>query len=251
MHDNLGNRMKSNYEDRSRPYLLRRTPVILRVDGKAFHTLTKSADKPFDQRIVGAMLSAATTIAAEMQGFKAGFVQSDEASFLLMDNDTIQTEAWFDYNQQKLVSVAASMMSVAFNTTEDFCMYRQARLGKTPWGVFDARAFNVPEETEVVNYFLWRAKDWERNSINMYARSFYSHKQLQGKSRAATLEMLEADGHRWNELPEQLKNGSWISRGESGIQHQTDIVPTFMRINSWVGDQLYPQDLDEEPLDAE
>ena len=109
MHSELGNRMKGNYEDRNRPYLTRRTPVIIRVDGRAFHTITKKADKPFDTRIIEAMLEAAMKTAQEMQGFKAGFVQSDEASFLLMDDDTNTTEAWFDYNQQKLVSISAAL----------------------------------------------------------------------------------------------------------------------------------------------
>ncbi len=44
----LGDRMKQNYENRYRIKLTRRMPVILRLDGKAFHTLTKGCEKPFD-----------------------------------------------------------------------------------------------------------------------------------------------------------------------------------------------------------
>lgn len=227
--------MKSNYEDRARPYLTRRTPVIIRVDGRAFHTLTKSADKPFDLRIIDAMLSSAKELAEQMQGFKAGYVQSDEASYLLTDYDAIDTEAWFDYNQQKITTISASMMSVAFNLSEDYRAYRQSRLNQNcTRALFDARAFNIPE-TEVANYFLWRAKDWERNGINMFARYHYSHKQLHGKSKAATLEMLERDGHRWSEQYDEVKHGSWISRGEGGIRHQTDVQPTYQSINTWLG----------------
>ena len=35
----LGDRMKNNYENITRYYLTRRMPVIIRIDGKAFHTL--------------------------------------------------------------------------------------------------------------------------------------------------------------------------------------------------------------------
>ena len=45
--DSLGDRMK-RYEGVSRTYLVRRMPVIIRIDGKAFHTFTKGFQKPFD-----------------------------------------------------------------------------------------------------------------------------------------------------------------------------------------------------------
>lgn len=245
--DSLGDRMKGNYEDRCRPYLLRRTPVIIRIDGRAFHTVLKKAEKPFDPRIVSGMLDAALSVAKEMQGFKAGFVQSDEASFLLMDNDTNTTEAWFDYNQQKLVSISAALMTGYFGATVGWWDYSKGGKwhdglrvdARTP--VFDARAFNVPDENEVANYFLWRAKDWERNSVSMFARAFYSHKQLHGKGRAATLEMLEADGHRWNELPAQLRNGSWLSGGT----WTGDVKPTYADVSEWLTNILYPTSEDD------
>jgi tRNA(His) 5'-end guanylyltransferase len=44
--DSIRNRMKDNYEDRQRFYLIRRTPVILHLDGKAFHTFTKELEEP-------------------------------------------------------------------------------------------------------------------------------------------------------------------------------------------------------------
>jgi len=49
MKDDLGNRIKSFYEDRSKTYLLRRTPVIIRVDGRAFSSFCKRFEKPYDQ----------------------------------------------------------------------------------------------------------------------------------------------------------------------------------------------------------
>jgi tRNA(His) 5'-end guanylyltransferase len=206
------------------------------VDGRAFHTITRKAEKPFDALIVSAMLDAAMAVAREMQGFKAGFIQSDEASFLLMDDDTIATEAWFDYNQQKLVSISAALMTISFNMSPDYTMYmlEKGLQGKSMRAVFDARAFSIPE-SEMANYFLWRAKDWERNSISMYARSFYSHKELHGLRRAEVLTKLEADGHRWNELAPHLRNGSWLSRE---LFCQGDILPNYDSVSNWLNQQL-------------
>lgn len=242
MNDSLGDRMKQNYEDRSRSYLVRRTPVIIRVDGRAFHTLTRKAEKPFDQGFVEVMSMSASLVASEMQGFKAGYVQSDEASFLLMDDASIETEAWFDYNQQKLVSISAALMTAFFNSNPSLADFFERTGQKRYPAIFDARAFNIPH-SEVANYFLWRAKDWQRNSIQMFARAFYSQKQLHGLGRRAMLEKLEADGHHWNELPERLKNGTWI--GPTWLNVNYHIRPDFTSVNGWLDGILHPTSEDD------
>lgn len=211
---NIGDRMKENYEDRSRYLLLRRTPVIVRVDGKAFHTYTRKMAKPFDPYLIRCMVLAAKAVAEEMQGFKLAYIQSDEASFLLTDYDTLQTEAWFGYVKSKIETIAASTMTEAFN--------QLMRTGFTfPPGMavpprpayFDARAYNVPRE-EVANYFLWRALDWRRNSVSMYCGAFYSAKQMHGKGAEDMHEMLHQKGKNWTtDLSPEIRNGTFILKG--------------------------------------
>ena len=219
--NDLAKRMKANYEHRQRVYLTRRTPVIIRLDGRAFHTLTRKMTKPFDEHFIHCMLTAAEAVANDVQGFKLAFVQSDEVSFLLTDYDSLQTEAWFDYNLCKMVSIAAAEMSIFFTKTLTL-----------PFGdtVFDGRAFNIPRE-EVSNYFVWRAKDWYRNSIQMYAQSFFSQKQLQNKSTADLHELLHDIGKNWTtDLNEHLRNGWWYVSG----QWRSDILPIYDSVNSVV-----------------
>jgi tRNA(His) guanylyltransferase len=175
----IGTRMKENYEDRYRIKLTRRMPVILRLDGKAFHTLTRGMERPFDDNFQKAMQYVAIGLCQECQGAKCAYVQSDEISILLTDFDALQTEAWFDYNLQKMVSVAAGWASVLFSR------WTKKR------AVFDCRAFNVPKE-EVCNYFIWRQQDWIRNSIQMLAHAHYSHKELHKKNTKDMHEMLYA-----------------------------------------------------------
>lgn len=223
MHD-LANRMKKNYENRQRYYLTRRTPVIVRVDGRAFHTLTRHLNKPFDERFIELMRMAAHCVAGEMQGCKLVFVQSDEASFLLTDYDNLQTEPWFDYNIAKMVSILASAMSIAFNHLMG---------DRDNIGLFDSRAFNIPRE-EVANYFLWRAKDWQRNSVLMYAQSFFSHKQMHNKKQSDLHEMLHGIGKNWTtDLSAYLRNGWWCAVGEDG-DWRSDILPNFESVNEIV-----------------
>lgn len=192
--------MKANYESRSRRELMRRTPLIVRVDGKAFHTYTRGMKRPFDESLIDAMVTAAKAVSDEMQGFKAGYIQSDEASFFATDYDTLQTEAWFGYAQSKVETIAASVMTAAFNLAMNNCKVAH----------FDARAFSIPRE-EVSNYFLWRAMDWERNSVSMYCRAFFSHKQMNGQGKADQHEMLHGIGKNWTtDLDARLRNGTWI-----------------------------------------
>jgi len=219
MPDSLRTRMKENYEDRQRFYLTRRTPVIIRVGGRAFHTFTKDFKKPFDHRFIDAMTIAANTVFREAQGCKLAYIQSDEASFVLTDYDTLDTQAWFDYCKSKIESITASIMTVAFGR----CM-KLATIVKPAY--FDARAFNIPE-SEVANYFLWRALDWRRNSILMYAQTSFSHAALDGMHVSDIHEMLHDVGKNWTtDLIDDEKNGTFIHAGG----FITDIEPKYDQI---------------------
>ena len=223
MNDSLGDRIKGNYEARARHYLTRRTPVVIRVDGRAFHTYTQGFKRPFDGRIIDAMVIAATQVYTEMQGCKMAYIQSDEVSFVLTDYDGLNTEAWFDYCQNKIESISAALMSVAFHKAMRLANHKELV-------VFDARAFNIPE-SEVANYFLWRAKDWLRNSVQMLAQSVFSHKELQGLNIRECLGLLRSRGHDWDELLEDEKYGTFIA-GTGNLMQEHSIEATFKEINA-------------------
>ena len=89
--DSLGDRMKENYENRAKTYLIRRMPVIIRIDGKAFHTFTKGFDKPYDEVFHQAMNETLRFLCKSIQGCKFGYTQSDEITLLLTDYDTLTT----------------------------------------------------------------------------------------------------------------------------------------------------------------
>ena len=217
INDSLGDRMKRNYEAPARHRLTRRMPTIIRVDGRAFHTLTAPLQKPFDPDFILAMQEAAWYVASQIQGFKLAYVQSDEASFVLTDYDNLQTDPWFGAVQSKIETIAASAMTAKFNTLIESHFL----------GLFDARAFNIPE-SDVANYFLWRARDWHRNSVSMYARAHFSHAELRGKCMPEMHEMLHAVNRNWsNDLSDTEKNGSFIV---DGLELLTNIRPNYPEI---------------------
>jgi len=216
--DSIGNRMKDNYESRYKVKLTRRMPVIMRLDGKAFHTLTKRCKKPFDTTLQATMESTALKLCGEIQGAKCAYVQSDEISLLLTDFDRLTTDAWFDYGLQKIVSVSAGIASAYFTAHY---------MNNGFIAVFDSRAFNAPKE-EVCNYFIWRQQDWLRNSIQMLSQAYYSPKQLQKKNTSDMHEMLHEKGVNWADLETVWKNGSFIYKTEEGFKtsHETIFTKT-------------------------
>lgn len=109
----LGDRMKG-YEAIPKNYLMRRQPVIIRLDGKAFHSFTRGFDKPFDNEFMAAMQSTMKFLCENIQGCVLGYTQSDEITLVLCDYQKLDTDAWFGYNVQKMVSVSASMATLAF-----------------------------------------------------------------------------------------------------------------------------------------
>jgi tRNA(His) 5'-end guanylyltransferase len=209
----IGDRMKENYENRSRYKLTRRMPVIMRLDGKAFHTVTKGCDKPFDEFLNRCMVETSKYLLKNIQGSKLVYTQSDEISILLTDFDQLNTDAWFDYNIQKMTSVSAGYASAFFTQ-----MWKTGNVI-----VFDSRVFNIPKE-EVCNYFIWRQLDWERNSIQMLSQANFSHKQLHKKSNSDMHEMLHEKGINWAKLEDKWKNGTTISKAGREVHEHHDYI---------------------------
>ena len=204
MRDSLGDRMREQYESRTYYLLPRRTYTIIRADGKSFHFYTRGLQRPFDSRLVDCMDRTAVSLCKALQGANLGFVQSDEISILLTDFATIQTDAWFDGNLQKMVSVAASTATMAFNQSA-------VAVGLSPTALFDARVFTIPDREEVANYFVWRQQDAVRNSIQAVAQSLYSPKELLGKNSNDLQEMMFQKGVNWSEdFVPRVKRGSAI-----------------------------------------
>ena len=155
-----------------------------------------------DLLLVSLVDQTAAELVKEISGAQFAYTQSDEISILLTDFTSIDTQAWFGSNLQKLVSVSASLATGYFN--------KQAREFKDELAFFDSRVFIIPDPIEVENYFIWRQKDTERNSISMLAQANFSHKELHKKSCSDMHEMLHTKNINWNDQPARFKRGGFI-----------------------------------------
>ena len=266
VHDDLGTRMKTFYEQIPKTKLMRRTPVIIRIDGRSFHTFTRGFHKPFDEVLIKTMQETTKYLCENIQGCVLGYTQSDEISLVLVDYQRFETSAWFDYEIQKMCSIAASMATMAFNkffenNVDDYRFSKWDGVSKYEEGteeyiktllkavekgaMFDARVFNIPKE-EVTNCIYWRQLDASRNSIQMVGQANFSHKELQNKSCNDIQDMLVLQKNiNWNDFPTYQKRGTCVVRNKivvesDGITETAILRDITKSENEWIIDKDIP-----------
>ena len=243
VHDDLGKRMKEFYEQVPKTRLVRRMPVAIRIDGKAFHSFTKGFERPFDDILIKAMQETTKYLCENIQGCVLGYTQSDEITLILVDYKNLESSAWFDYEVQKMCSISASMATMAFNRFfanncrewydsipyEEFengsekldRLYKAYTKAFEKGAMFDSRCFNIPKE-EVTNLIYWRQLDATRNSIQMVGQANFSHNELHGKSCNMIQDMLhEQKGINWNDFPIHKKRGSCVIKSTTTCTYAT------------------------------
>lgn len=229
----LGDRMKK-FERAFKYALPPRMPFIIRVDGKAFHTLTKGMERPFDDKLIWLMNIVANSLCSEIQGAQLAYVQSDEVSILVHNYKRFESQGWFDNQVQKMASVSAAIASSMFTGMSE------KTLGELKIAQFDSRVFVLPE-SEVCNYFIWRQQDFERNSVQMLARSLYSHRECHQMNNAELQEMCWKKGNNWNDLPIHLRRGRCVTRQEVSLFASDEAWGRTGPKMKWLVDDQIPQ----------
>ena len=260
----IDERMKK-YEYVTRNHLAIRTPVVVRIDGKAFHTFTKGLISPYDELLAQAMEETMLYLCENVQNCVLGYRQSDEISLLLIDYKTFESQPWFDNNISKIVSVTASMATAKFN--ESFKRLAKETISKLlndvylkelsdeerekyisvlenkikTLALFDSRAFNLPRE-EVANYFLWRQNDAVKNSIASTGQKYFSTKQLNGKNGMQIKEMLLEKGINWENYPTVFKRGVCAKKDENGKWISDREIPIFRDKWEYITELINPDE---------
>lgn len=256
----IAKRMKE-YESISKTKLIKRCPVICRIDGKAHHNFTRGFTKPFDEVYIKSMQETAKYLCENIQGVVLSYQQSDEITLVMVDYKELNTSPYFDYEVQKLCSIIASMATMAFN--KFFIMntsYIRASVSRfdnadclgsvyekavQKGAMFDCRCFNLPKE-EVTNNLYWRQLDCSRNSIQMVGQANFSHKELQNKTCNMIQDMLMTQkGINWNDLPTYQKRGSCVVRNKivvnsNGVIETAMLRDTTKSENEWIIDKDIP-----------
>lgn len=201
----LGERIKQ-YESLADSKLMPRLPIIVRIDGKSFHSWTRGCRRPFDERLQE-LMDNTTKLLVEETHSVLGYTQSDEITLVLWNPD-MKAEPYFGGRVNKLNSVIASMASAFFNKLVPTYLPEKTKLA-----FFDCRAFAVPSLMEAVNVLIWRELDATKNAISMAAQSMFSHSQLQNKNGSEMQEMMfQQRGVNFNGYPDRFKRGAYFKR---------------------------------------
>ncbi len=206
--DSLGDRMKK-YEDAYEQQMINRLPIVIRCDGKNFSNWTKKigAVKPFDSQLSINMSEAMRKTAEKIEGCLFGFTQSDEITFVLRNDQSLESTPWFDNRIQKMCSIVSSILTANFNKMYDVSI---------PLAYFDTRVFAVPTIQEAINALVWRQNDAVKNSIS--CSCYYGSANIIGKKTARKMmeglnqnqqqEMLFREAKiNWNDYPTKFKRG--------------------------------------------
>lgn len=240
--DSLGERMKLYEKEFQSPeigFVDSNKPIIVRLDGKEFHTWTKRFfkrplyktgethfKKPFDEILSNAFQLATIKTCDEIGQTTFAYSQSDEVTFILSGlHATKDSQVYFNGKIQKIVSIISSIFTAHFNHIFEV-------FGMKELAFFDTRVFNVPNEIEVENIFIWRQLEAKRNSIQALAQSFYSQKELNKKNQVEQIKMCLDKGVNWNELSSIQRWGFVVYKEMNNfgrIKWKTDIeIPYFI-----------------------
>lgn len=207
--DEIGARMKQ-YEHQVTGWKIdRELPVYARIDGRAFSSITRGMNKPYDIMLMSVMQSVLFDM-VERSNALIGYTQSDEISLLWHWNGENE-EAWFGGKLYKLTSILASLAAASFHRhLPNFFSKDEAAKLQDMLPHFDCRVMNLPSEIEAANMFVWRNMDAKRNSLQSLAQSHFSSKALHGKSTKDMLRMLKEKNVSFDDLPSYVKYGTWV-----------------------------------------
>ena len=234
--DSLGDRMKEKYENVYQQKLPGRLPIMIRLDGKSFHSYTKGMKRPWDDRLNLVMDMTAKKLCEEISGAQLAYVQSDEISIFIHSYKKFKSQVWFDGKIQKIVSISAAIASATF-TAESWRLSDEKEIKPA---YFDSRVFILPE-AEVANALLWRQQDATRNSVQMLARSLYSHKECTNKNSSELQEMCFQKGHNWNDIPTKYRRGRCIVKEQYSVLAINPAgIPENISRSRWTVDEEIP-----------
>lgn len=207
MSDDLGDRLKGYESASTSRRAFKGQPLIVRLDGKAFHTFTKGLKRPYDERLSQLMTETMVHL-VDIFNATVGYTQSDEITLVFLSEPHHAGELLYNGRLQKIESLTAATATAFFNRKLPTVLPEKA----TALPVFDSRAFVVPNVQEAYHVLLWRQQDATKNAISMAAQSMFEHSELQGKHGPEMQEMMFQKGVNFNDYPPFFKRGTFAKR---------------------------------------
>jgi len=192
-----------DFSNRATYKLLPKLPVIITINGRAFNKLTALLDKPFSALLAKCFAFTLGELAKEIDGTVFGYHHNDEIVIITRNDQTLDTQPWYNNDIQKLASVVSSIATLHFN---NFANANNIEIGNA---TFHSKIYTVPNITEAINVLICKQQQVFQSSI--YYACFYG---LLGKSLDK------------NDIQEMLANTSIddkinLLKDECGIDYNT------------------------------
>lgn len=239
--DALGDRMKTYERLETDVRLMPNLPIYVRLDGRGFSKFTSKMIRPYDKRLSTLMLATTEYLVKEF-GASIGYVQSDEISLVLKHD--YEHGAIFEGKIQKLVSTLASSATAFFNANFSVYFKNETSLNyceRLP--TFDCRIFSVPSWDEAANAILWRYLDAIKNSKQMLAQHYFSHKELQGLNGKILVDKLKTEKNIiWEDYPEFFRSGVFVKK--FNVEINEGVIRSKIGPHPFINEpfHLYPHD---------
>lgn len=217
----------------------RGSKIVLRLDGRNFHSLSKklNLNKPYDDKFIDSMVNVSKDIFKE---FSPLFIYtfSDEINILL-------SEVPFSGRIEKLNSVfpslAASSLMKYMNSLFEIVIDEIIS--------FDSRIIPLSNNNDIVSYFKWRQDESWRNCINSYGywtlREDFSAKiatnKLKNLKSSDIHQLLFEKGINLNDSPLYQKRGIALykkKREVTGLNLKTNKEESSYRNSIFIDQNL-------------
>lgn len=233
--EELGNEFKQYEKNFTLQKFMKGLPIVVRLDGRHFHTFCKGLEKPYSQAFMDCMKYTCLELGKE---FNPSFIysQSDEISMVFFGPDVM-----FDGTVQKYISNLSATASVKFNKIVRDLIPSHVNKDAT----FDCRVYQLPDAQSCFDNIVWRQIDAMKNSVSLLSCNHFSPKELSGKSTKDRKEMLANIGVDWNiisDTNQQFARGAFFKRKAVDKKVDFPITDKILAKNpniSKLGDDYY------------
>lgn len=206
MKETLGDWCKWLEKNFSPEIMIPTLPVVIRLDGNNFHNWTVGLNRPFDEGFVNLMIDTTKYLVKETNAV-VGYCQSDEITLILYSVNR-KSAIYHEGKKQKILSKLTGACVNYFNDNRKNYLPNHNKLAN-----FDCRVYQTPTLNDATLQLLWREIDATRNSILSLAQSFFSHNQVMNLNTSELQDkMMLEKGVNWNDLPGNLKRGTYVKR---------------------------------------
>jgi tRNA(His) 5'-end guanylyltransferase len=144
--------------------IIKKLPIIIQLDGRNFSKITKNLTKPYSYEISRVMHESMLYTLVDVQGCVFAFTIADEVSFVLRNDQTLETEPWLNNKVQQMASSVASAFTLAFYKFA-FALDLESELSGDP--IFKAHAWAVPNISEAANYLIYRQQEGYKSALRL------------------------------------------------------------------------------------